>query len=253
MKLLNKGEILYAEYKLSMIEYLKYGILGLTIVFVLSYIFFENFIAFFIMLPILIPYFKAINKKLCDQRGNKLKNEFMELCMSLAAQMSAGYSIESALKESYKELDELFDKSNYICKEIKIILEKLKINISIEEAMSQFAIRSNNEDIRLFSGVLTIAKRSGGDLIGVVKSAALSICEKTNTEKEITAIISEKKLEQMIMNIIPLVMVLYIKTTSNEMMQVMYRIVEGKIIMSICFIVYVTAFSLGRVITDIEV
>ncbi len=112
---------------------------------------------------------------MCIRQQNKLKEEFKELCISLAAQMSAGYSIENSVKESYVEMSELYGTDSYICKELKVILGKLKNNISIEDSIAQLAIRSGNQDIRLFSEVLAIGKRSGGDLIGIVRSAALNI------------------------------------------------------------------------------
>ncbi len=247
------SEIQYMEYKFSRMEYLKYGIGGLLIEALFAYIFYESLIVFVVMLPALLPYFRIIKKSLCKKRKEILKKEFKELCMSLAAQMSAGYSIENSIKESYREMKELYGEDSNICRELKTMIEKLKYNVKLEEMMLQLAVRSENEDIRLFSEVLSIAKQSGGDMIQIVKSAALNISEKTDVEREIKSILSEKKFEQTIMNIIPLVMVLYIKVTSPGMMAVMYQTITGKIIMSICFAIYIIAFLLGKKIMDIEV
>lgn len=249
-----KGEmIVYNFYNLSLTEYLKYGILGIAIVMVFSNIFYESLFASVFMLPMMFPYFGMIKKRLCNRRQNKLQREFKEFCMSLAAQMSAGYSIENSIKESYMEMCELYGDNSYICRELKVILGKLKNNISIEEAIAHLAIRSSNQDIQLFSEVLSIGKRSGGDLIGIVRSAALNIAEKADIEREIRAIISEKQFENIIMNIIPLGMILYVKVSSPEMMAVMYQTIAGRIIMSVCLIIYILAFLLGRKIMDIEV
>lgn len=246
-------EMDYNNYNISLKEYLKYGIAGLVIILFFSYIFYESLFASIIMLPIIVPYFKILQKRLCKKQQQKLKTEFKECCMSLAAQMSAGYSIENSIREAYEEMRELYGENSFICRELKIITEKLKNNISIEEAMAQLAIRSSNQDIRLFSEVLTISKRSGGDLIGIVKSAALNISEKAEVEREIKSMISEKQLEQGIMSIIPLMMILYVKISSPEMIEVMYQTVAGRIIMSCCLIIYIFAFLLGMKITDIEV
>lgn len=252
-KVSEKREIIYSDYKLSRMEYLEFGILGLMVEALFAYIFYESLIVFVIMIPALIPYFSVIKKSLSKKRKEALKREFKELCMSLAAQMSAGYSIENSIKESYREMKELYGENSDICRELKLMIEKLKYNVKLEEMMLQLAVRSENEDIRLFSEVMSIAKQSGGDMIQIVKSAALNISEKTDVEREIKSILSEKKFEQMIMNIIPLVMVLYIKVTSPGMMAVMYQTITGKIVMSICFAIYIVAFLLGRRIMDIEV
>lgn len=234
-------------------EYFRYGILGIVIVYVFSNIFYDSLLVSIPLSVILIPYFKVIKKRLCNQRQNKLKDEFKDLCISLAAQMSAGYSLENSIKESYLEMSELYGDNSYICKELKLILGKLKNNINIEEAIAELGMRSGNQDIRLFSEVLAIGKRTGGDLIGVVRSAALNISEKTDAEREIRSMISEKRFEQMIMNVIPLVMISYVKISSPGMMAVMYQTQAGRIIMSACFVIYIAAFLLGRKIMEIEV
>ena len=248
-----EGIIIYNIYSLSLMEYFKYGILGVIIVLGFANIFYDSLLAAVFLIPVLIPYFRIIKKRLCIRQQNKLKEEFKELCISLAAQMSAGYSIENSVKESYVEMNELYGADSYICKELKVILGKLKNNISIEDSIAQLAIRSGNQDIRLFSEVLAIGKRSGGDLISIVRSAALNIAEKADAEREIRSIISEKQFEQMIMNIIPLVMISYVKLSSPEMMAVMYQTTAGRMIMSVCFAIYIAAFLLGRKIMEIEV
>jgi tight adherence protein B len=129
----------------------------------------------------------------------------------------------------------------------------LKINIVIEECFADFATRSNIEDIRLFAEVVGIAKKSGGDMIEIVRNTANSICRKIEVEREINIIINGKKYEQSIMNIVPLILVLYMGITSPDMMETMYTTVMGRIVMTVCLVVYILAFYIGTKIVSIEV
>ena len=55
------------------------------------------------------------------------------------------------------------------------------------------------------------------------------------------------------MDIVPLIMILYVNFTSGNMMSVMYNTLIGKLIMTICLLLYTVAFIIGEKITNISV
>ncbi|MDE7430667.1 MAG: type II secretion system protein F, partial [Lachnospiraceae bacterium] len=89
-------------------------------------------------------------------------------------------------------------------------------------------------------------------MIEVVRNAADSISRKLEVEREIRVILNAKKYEQMIMNVVPLFIVVYVNITSPGIMKVMYETAMGRIIMTICLGLYIFAFLLGMKFTDIE-
>ena len=125
--------------------------------------------------------------------------------------------------------------------------------MNIANCFEDFGNRCQIEEIILFSDVINIAKRSGGNIIEIVKNAADSICQKIEVEREIETIINSKKYEQRIMDIVPLIMILYVNFTSGNMMSVMYNTLIGKLIMTICLLLYTVAFIIGEKITNISV
>ncbi len=248
-----ENEINYSIYRMNIKEYILSIIVIISIACIFSYVFYDNlWISIAFILPVYF-YLKLIRKVLMQRRIQKLNVQFKDFCMSMAAQLIAGYSIENSLAEVYRELTQLYGKESYICKETRILIVKLRLNITIENAIENFAIRSGIEDIKLFSEIISIAKRSGGDLIKIVKNAANSISRKIETEREIKVIINSKKYEQMIMNIIPICIIGYVRVTSPNMMSIMYNSITGRIVMSACLMVYVFAFFLGYKISKVEV
>lgn len=235
------------------IEKIKYIIVAMIVIAVFSYVFYNSLYAFVCMCPLILFFLKKIKLRLKEKRKKRLKQEFKEMCQSLSAQLSAGYSLENAIYESYKELLNVFGENSDICREQKIIMAKLNINISIEDCFGDFAARSSIEDIQMFSDILFIAKRTGGDIINIVKMAADNIGQKNEVEREIESIVNEKKYEQSVMNIVPLFIIIYVRSTSGGMMNVMYDSIIGKIIMTICLLFYLFAYYLGSKILKIEV
>jgi tight adherence protein B len=246
-------EINYDNYNLSVREYILSGIFIICVSGLYSYVFYKSLIAFLVMILPSYFYIKIIKKILAKRRLQVLTLQFKELCLSLSAQLVAGYSLENSLIEVYRELSQIYGENSYICVEVKNMIFKLKINIVIEECFADFATRSNIEDIRLFAEVVGIAKKSGGDMIEIVRNTANSICRKIEVEREINIIINGKKYEQSIMNIVPLILVLYMGITSPDMMETMYTTVMGRIVMTVCLVVYILAFYIGTKIVSIEV
>lgn len=233
-------------------EYVKYTLIISGVAGIFSYIFYKSVIAYIVFMVPLYYYYRLINRYLAKKRKQALTVQFKEFCLSLCAQLMAGYSIENAIRETYKEVSQIYGKHSYICKELSAILSKLKINMVIETCFEDLADRCDIDEINLFAEIIKIAKRSGGNMIEIVQNAADSISQKLEVEREIRVIINAKKYEQMVMNVVPLAIVIYVNITSPDMMKFMYETVMGKIVMTGSCILYILAFVLGMKLTEIE-
>ena len=241
------------KYDLTVKEYLAGSIVILIVLYVVSDIFFKSYIPFILLLIPWKKYMKYVDKMISDKRRQKLLVQFKDFCLSLSAQLSAGYSLENSLTEVYREMTQIYGKKSDICIEIKQIILKVNLNVVIEDCFSDFAARTGIEEIKLFADVISISKRSGGDMIKIVKMAADNISKKIEVDREIKTIINSKKNEQMIMNFVPFIIIFYVRTTSPEMMDVMYKTLMGRVIMFLCLLVYVITLWWGNKLTSIEI
>jgi len=127
------------------------------------------------------------------------------------------------------------------------------MNIPIEKALDEFAIRSGLEDIRNFAKVVKIAKRSGGELVSIINQTTSVIGDKIRVKEEILTMTAARRFEQMIMNIIPAAIIIYIDITSPGFFVLMYTTIFGRVIMSICVVLYGVAIVMSQKILDIEI
>lgn len=104
-----------------------------------------------------------------------------------------------------------------------------------------------------FAQVLTYAKRNGGNLVDIIRNTTDTISDKIEVKREISAITSAKKLEQNIMNLVPIGIILYMRLTSVEMFSKLYGNAVGILIMTICLVIYFAARMLASHIADIKV
>ena len=243
----------YRIFRITGRDYVRFIAEWFVIDAVVTYVFYESAVAFCIMLLLTFGYIKYRSNMLINRRRKELCMQFREMCISVSSVMAAGASINNALISAYEDMVRLYSNNGMICKEVDAIIKGMKMSIPVEKLFEKFADKSGIQDIRMFSEILNIAQRSGGDLIKVMKTTASNIGEKAEVEREIDTIISSKKYEQMVMNAVPFVIVLYMKVSSPETFGVMYGTVMGVVIMTVCLLAYVAAFIVGRKMTEIEV
>lgn len=243
----------YDEYEFKTVEYLKYVLISILYIFIFIYVFYRSPIILFIFLPLSFIYPILKKKDLIKQRKQKFLLEFKEALLILSAFVSAGYSIENAIKESMAELILLFGANSYIVKELGIINKKIMLNKSVESAFLDLSSRVKLDEVENFAIIIKIAKRSGGRLMNIFEESVKVISDKINIKEEIITLISSKIFEQKLMNFFPLAMILYIDFTSSNYFKLMYTSFIGRIIMTLSLAFYIFSIYLSNKIMDIRV
>ena len=167
--------------------------------------------------------------------------------------LKAGYSIENAFREAGKDMELLYGKKSLICLELKRIYKGLGNNIPLEKLIGRLGKESGNADIEEFAEVFAVAKRSGGNMTDIIGRTISVISRKMDVEKEIDVLISSKRLEAGIMNVVPFFIIFYISITSNGFFDPLYHNVVGVILMTICMVVYFAAYLLSEKIVNITI
>ncbi len=188
-----------------------------------------------------------------EERKKKLAEQFKESMMILASSLSAGFSIENALAASVKELTVLYGQEGMIVREFSFMVQQIRTNRSVERVLEDFARRSGLEEVLNFAEVFSVAKRSSGDVGGIMRHTAEIIRDKMQVQEEIITMTASRQFEQKIMNMIPFFLVFYIESASPGFFGQMYGTGLGRILMSSCLAVYLISYILARKILDIEV
>ena len=81
------------------------------------------------------------------------------------------------------------------------------MNVVAETALKEFSLRMEDEDVQTFVSAFTMAKRSGGDSMEIIRNVVRQMGEKIDVEREIQTVLSGKRLELKILTAIPLGMI----------------------------------------------
>ena len=243
----------YTIYQFSKKEYAGNILLFLFADGIISYLFYRSWIIFLVFLPLSKIFLQERKKAACKKRIQNLEEQFLMAMQTVITSLTAGYSVETAFEDALKELPLVYKEDDMIVQEFRAIVSQLKMNQNLEELLQSLAIRSGIEDIRNFAEIFAIAKRSGGNLIAIIRNTIQSISQKNDTRKEIEVVLSAKKMEQNMMSLIPCVILFYVQTVSPGFLDGMYHNAAGILIMTISLAVYGTAVLWGRKIVNIEV
>jgi tight adherence protein B len=226
---------------------------GSVIVLILGYLFYRSIFGILLLTPMVYFYRKAKKKQRIAMRKWQLNIEFRDGIQSLSAALGAGYSAEHAFEEACKDLRLLYQEKSLILLEFTYLMNQIRMNITTEKALTDFGERTGVEDIISFAEIFATAKRTGGDLINIIKTTSNNISDKTEVKREILTLITAKKYEAGIMKVIPIGILCYLYFSSPGFLDPLYHNVFGVVIMTILLGCYLGAYLLAEKIIAIEV
>ena len=216
-------------------------------------LFYDSWIAVLILLPVSLPWFLLQKKRQKERNRRLIGIQFMDALISVMTNLKAGYSPENAFMEAEHDMELLFGKKSLICIALSKIDKGIKNNIPLEKLIYRMGRESEHTDIQDFAEVFAVAKRSGGNMTGIIEKTVAVISQKVEVEKEIDVLISAKRMEARIMNMVPFFIIFYIGLTSPGFFDPLYHNLFGIILMSVCMGTYIFAYLLSERIVNIDV
>lgn len=243
----------YREYVFSKKEM---GILLLSILavtMVIAFLFYRSVWGICSFPFLFYLFYKRQREHKRQQRSQQLLEEFVNGIRVLNTSLQAGFSMENAWREVQKELLLMYGEEACFYKEVKEMNHSIVLNIPVEKVLLSFAYRSGLEDIITFAELFEYGKRSGGNWRRIIGEVVQHIQDKHDARREIEVMIASKKLEQQVLNVIPLGILLFLQISSWDYMSVLYHNGTGVICMSICLLLYGVGFLLSEKILQIQV
>lgn len=243
----------YNQYVYTKRELVRYGLSGMAAAFVMLMLFYNNIFvcgAGSVLGGIL--FLRYYRHSLMERRRWELTVQFKDAMDSLVSALVAGYSLENALRQTEKDLRLMYEEEDVIMLEISYMVRKMSVKVPASELIADLGARSGVDDIRVFSEILVTARKTGGNLVQVMKRTAGNIAEKIEMKREIETVISGKKMESNCMTAVPLLIIIYLRVFSPGFLDPLYNNPMGFLLMSGALAVYAAAFLWGQKIMKIK-
>ena len=234
-------------------DYLFHSTVFLAGALLIGYMFYGAPAAGLLGIVFLPSYWNYVYEKQEKKRRYRLSLEFREMLDVLVSELQAGYSLENAFRQTLPQIRRIYGDEAPITKGLEKICTKLDLNVPIEPLLEEFAADSRDDDILHFVSIFSSAKRTGGDMVRIIRHTARVMSEKIEIEREIASVMASKRYEFRLMTAIPLGIILYMRLSFPGFASILYGNLFGVIFMTIALGLVIFAARIGRKMVSVEV
>ncbi len=248
------GAIIYDVYVMTKGEWLFYAALASAGLAVLGWVFYQRAWLSAVLACGGVFYPKYQTKVLLKKRKQQLTLQFKDMLYSLSSAVSSGSSVERGFALALEDMrNQYVDPNTYIIRELELICSKLSLNQNIEEVLRELGERSGIEDIVTFASIFEISKRTGGNIIEIIRQTTNVISDKIEVETEMDTMLSGKKMEQKVLTVVPVVLLLLLTKTTGDFMYPVFHSFGGAVVSTIALVMIGAGSLWSRKITDIQI
>lgn len=183
----------------------------------------------------------------------ELNLAFKDALVCMENSLAVGYSPESSVRETVKNLEQLHGREHEICREFRRMVKQMELGTCMEEVFLEFGRRSGVEDIKQLADIFSIVKRTGGNLGQVFRQTGGILQEKIELKRELHAAIASKRMEFRIMQMVPYGILFYLKLCAPAMSEGLYHNLFGILFMCCVLVGYFALHLTGEHIIRAEV
>ncbi|WP_243767308.1 type II secretion system F family protein [Paenibacillus agricola] len=246
--------IQYNDYEMTTLETALTILVAMFLLGGIGYVFYQHLIAaaFLAMLGLYAPRLRK--KELVIKRKSLLQLQFKQALASLSSALSAGKSVENAFQDTLIDLRLLYpDPRALIVRELETINRRIENGETIELALKDLSERSQIDDIGQFTEVFVTCKRTGGNLVHVIRRTASIIQEKLDIQQEISVMMAQKRFESRVLAFAPVIVIAVLSFSSPDYMEPIYQGITGYLIMTVALVVLLGCFGITKMIMNIKV
>ena len=218
-----------------------------------AWLFYDSIYVMFVFAPLFPLFVTAIRSFKEKRHDEELTDEFMKALISVSTSLAAGISPENAFVTAGADMEKLYGKRSAMAKELSVINSQVTMGRRLEDALYDFAKRTQIPEIYDFAVVFSVAKEKGANFPSVISSCVTVMDDRRRAESEAQVMIRAKQYEQKVMCIIPPGILIYLRFSSGGFIGVLYHNILGICVMTACLFVYVLAVYLSEKIGDVKI
>lgn len=240
----------YSVYVLTKKENLIFCLGFSLVVMALGLLFFNHLLFSSVFLLLLLPGRRIWCKYLAEKRKKTLLLQFRDLLYSLSASVATGRQMAEGLKEALPVISKLYGLESVLSREVNYMVKKIfDAGENDEYVLKEFAARTGIKEIVNFADIYSISKKTGADLQRVIRKTVELLLDRIETEREMKAMTSQKRLEFGILTAMPPGALVFLRLSSPYYLESMYQSLAGRIIMAFALIALLSAAYMSYVMT----
>lgn len=143
---------------------------------------------------------KIIMTNLWERRCATLVNQMVDGMTIMSNGIKAGQSLTQAMERVVENIH------GPLAQEFGLILNKVRLGMSVEDALNEFGERIPRQDVQMFVTAVVILKETGGNLAETFETITSTIRERQKVEKKIEALTAQGTMQAVIITLVPLLL-----------------------------------------------
>ncbi len=137
--------------------------------------------------------------------------------------------------------------------ELEVLVKEYELGTPLDQALENLSQRINSKVLAGTVTALKIARRSGGNLTGMLETAASSLREFARLEGVVRTKTAEGKAQALVIGMIPVPMVLGVRAIDEHFFDPLFHSFGGQLIVAGAAVLWVSAILLSRKILDVDI
>ncbi|MDD2371733.1 MAG: type II secretion system F family protein [Firmicutes bacterium] len=226
-------------------------IIGLILGIIL-YLLFDGFIlvkiivfifGFLIGFQIPIMYVKNVKKSRAKKLNNQLPVALSVLANGLRAGLSFNQSMVIAAKEMEPPISDDFNK----------VVHDNVLGKDMEEALKDFAERTDDEDVEILVTAVLIQRQVGGNLSEILDTISNTIRERVKLKGDIRTMTAQAKLSALVVGGIPFFIVIILYLLNKDFMMPLFTTLIGNVLLGIALLMQAIGIFILVKLLDLKV
>ena len=215
-------------------EFLSISIIAAIVAMMLMHLIFSNvlldLVAMVIGFKLPLIYVRRIKKKRSDKLGDQLPDALNIISNGLRA----GLSFVQAIMVAGKEMDAP------IADDFKKIIRDNLLGKELEDSLTEFAEKEDNENIEMLVSAILIQRQVGGNLSEILDNISTTIRDRIKLRGDIKTMTAQSKMSAGIIAAIPAMIILALNVLNKGFMEPLFTTLIGNIILGIAVAMQVT-------------
>ena len=224
---------------------IKLNFLFFIIAFILISVVFNIIYALIITIVVVYSLWLLIESK--KQKNKKeIDKQILEIIRLFRNAVSSGENIVQSIETVSEQI------KGSLSFEFKEIINKVKLGISLDEALKDSIDRIKNEQYGFFMDSLRISHHTGIKISFVLSKIEDTVTQKLLLANKVDVLTSQVRFSGMVISVIPFLIVFLIYFVEPEMVSILFSSIVGNMILLICVIMILSGAFIMKKIADIK-
>ena len=191
---------------------------------------------------------QRIMRGVWERRSNQIVNQMVEGLIIMTNGVKVGLSITQSIERVIKNM-----KDGPLAQEFQLILNKILLGMSVEEAFNEMEKRIDRPDVTMMVVAINILKETGGNVAETLSIISETIRSRQKVGNKIKALTAQGTMQAMIVSAVPFVMLLMMFFLNKEYAKLMLGTTLGLFALAIILVLIITGGIMMKKIVTIKV